>query len=211
MLSKILEMQNRVIKFDTKDQKKPAPFPKGKKESRRPFSKKLKEGSLSALKELLFKQKQEAPMGAAGPFQEIPTFQQIDGKSASLKIDPSTQVMQLYHKMVESLIHTHRNGIQETTLFLDGDAFASSIFHGAKITITEYNTAPKIFNIHFFADPKALSVFEVHAAELVNALRNGDFGFGVNRLDTSILTEDEKHALPPVQRDLEKEEDNNHE
>ncbi|NGX47713.1 MAG: hypothetical protein K1000chlam3_01095 [Chlamydiae bacterium] len=206
MLSKILEIQNHKINVEKKPSRRPSPFPK--EEKRRTLSKKLQEGSLSALKEMLSKQKQEAQMGAAGPFQEIPTMQQVVEAAGSLKIDPSAQVMQLYHKMVDTLLHIHREGIQETTFFLDSDAFSSSIFHGAKITITEYSTAPKIFNIHFFADGKALAIFEAHAHELVNSLQNGKFGFGVHRLDTSLLTEDEKHAIPPVERDLEKEKDN---
>ena len=178
-------------------------FPKEKKR----LSKQLKEGSLNALKELLAKQKQTPALSAAGPFQDTSAMHQLDASSSSsLKIEPSAQVMQLYSELIEALIYTNRDGIQETTFFLEGDAFSSSVFEGSKITITEYSTAPKIFNIEFAADPKALSFFEAHAADLLNALQKGNFGFEVNRLDTTLLTEDEKHAIPPVERDLEKEE-----
>lgn len=187
------------------DLKRPAPFPKERKK----LSKQLQDGSLHALKELLAKQKQNTALSAAGPFQDMLAMQQASTEPTStLKIEPSAQVMQLYSKLVEALIHTNHNGIQETTFFLEGDAFNSSAFQGSKITITEYSTAPKIFNIEFSADPKALSFFEAHAADLLNALQKGNFGFEVNRLDTTLLTEDEKYAIPLVERDLEKEEQN---
>lgn len=201
MLSKILEMQNGQMGIQTKERVRPAPFPK--KEKHAPLSKNLKENSLKALKDILAKQKEQMLMSAAHPFQELPSLEAV-AKETSLKIDASAQVMQLYHKMVETLLHLHREGIDETTFFLDGDAFSSSLFHGAKITITEYSTAPKVFNIHFSADPKALSVFEAHAGELVNALKNGNFGFSIHRLDTSLLTDP---LLPKVEGSLDKEEE----
>lgn len=201
MLSKILEVQSRETEFKLKKDR-PSPFQKNSR--KRPLSKKLQEGSVLALKEMLAKQKQDTQMSAASPFQGLTSLQQAGGSSSSLKIEASAQVMQLYHKMVEKLLHVHREGIQETTFFLEGDAFSSSLFEGAKITITEYSTAPKVFNIQFNADPKALSVFEAHAGGLVNALQKGNFGFTVHRLDCSLLTEDEKHAIPLVERDEEK-------
>ncbi|MDN3505980.1 MAG: hypothetical protein P0S96_01980 [Simkaniaceae bacterium] len=203
MLSKIFEVQSRETEFKFK-KKSPTAFAKTSR--KRPLSKKLQEGSVAALKEMLAKQKQDLQMSAAGPFQKAFALEQTGDAATSLKIDPSVQVMQLYHKLCERLLHIHREGIQETTLFLDGDAFSSSAFEGAKITITEYSTAPKVFNIEFSADPRALSVFEAHAADLVHSLNQGKFGFTVHRLDTTLLTEDEKHALPPVERDLEKDE-----
>jgi hypothetical protein len=203
MLSKILEVQSR--KTETKFQKNP-PSAFKQKSKNRPAMKRIQENSIAALRELLAKQKQESQMSAASPFTSRIDLEALSGGSTSLKIDPSAEVMQLYNKMVERLLHIHREGIRETTLFLDGDAFASSVFSGAQITITEYSTAPKIFNIQFSADPRALAVFEAHAAELVNALDKSHFGFTVHRLDTSLLTEDEKHALPPVERDEEKDE-----
>lgn len=205
MLSKILEIQNRKISMEEKNSKRPAPFPKEK--GKRTLSKRLRENSMAALKDLLSKQKHLSQMSAASPFPQTKFTEIPLGGKEGLKIDPSAQVMQLYHKLADKLLHIHRQGIQETTLFLDGNAFSSSIFEGAKITITEYSTAPKVFNIEFSADNRALAVFEAHAGELVSAFQNGNFGFEINRIDTSLLAEDEKHSLPKVERDLEKEEE----
>lgn len=205
MLSKILEIQNRKISMEEKNSKRPTPFPKEKR--RRTLSKRLRENSMAALKDLLAKQKHLTQMSAATPFQQTSFTEVSPGGKEGLKIDPSSQVMQLYHKLADKLLHIHRQGIAETTLFLDSDAFASSVFEGAKITITEYSTAPKVFNIEFSADSRALAVFEAHAGELISAFQNGNFGFEINRIDTSLLAEDEKHSLPKVERDLEKEEE----
>jgi len=207
MFSRIIDMHPCESK-ERKESKKPKAFPKDKPTKKERLSKKLQDGSMNVLKEMLAQQKTEQTqsMSAAGPFnqrlQQLAT-NEVEGIT---KIEQSAQVTQLFEKLVETLIQIKQDGIEETTFFLDGDAFSASIFQGAQITITEYSTAPKIFNIQFSANPETLAFFEGHAHELVAALREGNFGFGINRLDTSILTEDEKHAIPPVERELEKEE-----
>lgn len=210
MLSKILQFQEEKIKIEkTKNNKVPTPFPK-KEEKKEPLSKQTEKNSLKTFYDLLTKQKEDAPYSAIGPFDPTSIKQTpLIEKDAmhTTTIQPSVQVMQVYHKIVEALPYIHQEGMQETTLFLEGDSFASSIFQGAKITLTEYSTAPKIFNIHFFANNNALQVFEAHAAELAGALQNGNFGFQVHRIDSSPLTEDERHAFSPIQRDLDKEKD----
>jgi len=175
------------------------------------LSKELQKGSLKALKKLLASAKEECDtshsISATGPFSKMSMAQVAAQKAAIDKIDPSAQVMQLYNKLIDKLIYIAKEGIQKTTFYLDTTAFDSSILRGAQITITEYSTAPKIFNIRFSADPKAVAFFELHAAELQNALNNGGYRFDINRIDTSLLAEDEKHVLKPVKRDPEEEHD----
>ncbi|MBS0629842.1 MAG: hypothetical protein JSS30_06425 [Verrucomicrobia bacterium] len=114
-----------------------------------------------------------------------------------IKIDPSTQVGALYDKLLQMIVITHSEGVQETTFFLDGDAF--NVFQGARITITEYSTAPKVFNIEFSADARAVSLFQSHAAEMLIALQKQDLGFTVNRIDTSL--EVENYLIKKVERE----------
>jgi len=120
------------------------------------------------------------------------------------KLDPSAQVMQLFDKMVDSLIFIDSQGIQETSFFLDGDPFTASVFSGSQITLTEYSSAPKVFNIQFAGNSAALSLFEAHAASLATALQDGNFNFSVHRIDTKIL-EPEKSLTPQVESSLDKE------
>jgi len=211
MFSSPIEIQPSNIRTPKMKEARQKPAPYSNRKNKKKIAKELEEGALNALKDLLAKQKQKIDilhtLSAAGPFSDL---QLSTGEQSHCRIqalDPSAQVMQLFEKLASTLLILHRDGIQETTLFLDGDPFASSIFQGAKITITEYNTAPKVFNVQFFADPKALALFETHAASLLAAFQNGNFGFQINRIDTSLLTEDEAYAFPKVERDLEKEEE----
>ncbi len=115
----------------------------------------------------------------------------------NISIDPSSQVGALYDKLLGAIIVTHTEGVQETTFFLDGDAF--NTFQGARITITEYSTAPKVFNIEFSSHSKAVALFESHAAELMIALQKQDLGFSVYRIDTCLETEN--YLVKKVERE----------
>jgi|GEM_PF-1875590 len=192
-----------------REQRKAPPLQK--KGKKKPISKKVENRSLEALKELLAKQKRmldaEQNLSAA-PFSERPNSAAILG-AASLKIDkldPSAQVHQLFAKLVDSLTHLDQNGIKATTLVLGSDAFGSSIFSGSEITITEYSTAPKMFNIQLCGNPSALAFFQDHAASLASAFESGKFSFGVHRIDTELLAKDKQPLIEKVESDQEKEE-----
>jgi len=158
--------------------RKPAQFPKTKPK----LPEELQSGSLEVIKQFI-------------ATNHIPTFE------VDVSIDPSSEVGALYDKILQVIIVSHAEGIQETTFFLEGDAFNTSVFQGAKITITEYSTAPKVFNIEFSANSTALNLFESHAAELMIALQKQDLGFSVNRIDSTILSEDERLAIKKVERE----------
>lgn len=207
MLSKPIELAALEVKRSEKmkEQRKPKPFKRMDKK----LPDELHERASQALKKLLAEQKAQNDnihaISAAGPFGEIYAQLGVE-KAEAITLDPSAQVSQLYSHLVDKLVYSHENGINETTFFLDDDAFASSILKGAKITLTEYSTAPKIFNIQFAADPAALAYFQPHAAEMQRTLNNSRFDFTINRIDAMLLSEDERYATAPVTRD--REEDN---
>lgn len=178
---------------------------------RKRFPRGLRKNSLQLLKKLLFNTKKEMDathsMSAAGPFSNIASSQCVAEKSDSTKLDPSSQVTQLYHKLLDKLIFSAKEGIEKTTFTLNSAAFRSSVFRGATVSIIEYSTAPKIFNIQFTADPKAAAFFEQHAAQLQNALNNGGHNFDVERIDISLTTEDEKYAVESILHDPEEDQD----
>ena len=149
--------------------------PYKKKEAKSPLPKPIEENALCAVKDLLAQQKQEL-------LTESHSF-----KIDALALKPSAQVMQVFDKLIQSLTYVDQNGIQETTFFLDDHL--GSLFEGAKVTITEYSTAPKTFNIAFEVDPRALTLLESHAADLVHAVQKGRFGFTIHRIDTRLTTE----------------------
>lgn len=206
MLSKLLDLQNQKVEAELKktNSKKPATaFTMDRKQTKQ-LPNDLKDDALETFKEVLCKVKEKSPDTLdTAPLPLPPELNPspITNSDTALKIEPSVQLTQIYHKMVETLLFIHQEGIQETTFFLDGEAFSSSLFEGARITITEYSTAPKVFNIEFSAGQLALNVFEGHAAELVSAFQNGHFGFEVHRIDTSLLSENDKYALRKVERE----------
>lgn len=183
MLSQPIELDKVKFKENQRQEnKRPATYSKGQKKA--PISEEVHEGSLEVIKQLIANNQSPA-LGAVS------------------KIEASSQVGALYEKMLQSIVMVHAKGDQETTFFLDGDAFNTSVFHGAKITITEYSTAPKVFNIEFSSHSKAVALFESHAAELMIALQKQDLGFSVYRIDTSLMAEDERYALKKVEREDE--------
>jgi hypothetical protein len=209
MFSRMIDLSSLSVDEQKKQKKSegkaPAPFSKDKPKKGLKVSKEMHDSTLEAFKHLLAEQKNDRAISFANTLAPLATSA-VEVSAPSLEIDPSAQVSQLFEKLVDRLMVQHDKGIQETSFCLDGEAFESSVFSGAKVTITEYSTAPKVFNIDFSADPKALQLFELHAAEMINALNKGYFGFEVHRIDTTLLTEDEKHALPPVESATEKEE-----
>ena len=156
----------------------------------RPFEQKkvrrdepMQEELLSALKELLSRQKDvELPAPLPAPALQTP-LQSISANTWQ----PSMQVMQLFEEMTSSLSYVNEKGIQMTTITLDGEHFASSIFRNCTLTLTEYSTAPKIFNVQFAVTPEALAFFAPHAQQLQHALKHGEWDFRVERLDVALL------------------------
>lgn len=143
---------------------------------------------VDSLKELLARQKSmELPLPVAPTPQAAPSI-----PTTSVSWQPSTQVIQLFEKMIDQLSYMHENGIQTTTVTLGSSEFSSSIFKGCTLTITEYSTAPKIFNIQFALSPQAASYFAPHAQQLQNALKQGQWDFRVERMDIEMLDSRQK-------------------
>jgi hypothetical protein len=146
----------------------------------------LHEDLTEAVKHLLSEQKNVHPVLPPPP--PLPSSSLPLSPTASWQ--PSSQIIQLFEKMTNLLTHVHTNGIQTTSIVLDGEAFASSVFAGAEITIVEYSTAPKVFNIRLAATPEALAFFAPHAQQLQTALKEGKWDFSIERLDTDLLERD---------------------
>lgn len=105
----------------------------------------------------------------------------------------SYQISQLFDRMAGIMMVMELSGVTTTELTLSGEEFVSSIFYGARITITEYSTAPKAFNVQLSANPEAIALFQGNMPNLLAAFENGNYAFRINRLDTSVL--DEKRPL----------------
>jgi hypothetical protein len=77
----------------------------------------------------------------------------------------------------------------ETTLFLDNP---SSIFCGSRITIREFSTAPKVFNIEIASNAQTIATLDAARSDLLAAFQNGKFNFSVHRFDTEVQRSEER-------------------
>lgn len=92
----------------------------------------------------------------------------------------------LFEQMTATMIILSFSHETETTFFLDSPKFATSALFGTRITIKEFSTAPKAFNIEIASNPQALQIFEVQKSALLAAFAQEHFTFSVNRLDTQL-------------------------
>lgn len=123
------------------------------------------------------------------PLMSLPSPQLQDkGFSALLSISSvksapalSSDVAQLFEKMAASMLVLYASGDTETTLFVES---RDSLFCGTRITIKEFSTAPKIFNVHISSTPSSLHLINAHKAALLTSFEQGKFPFSVHRLET---------------------------
>jgi hypothetical protein len=76
---------------------------------------------------------------------------------------------------------------QETTFVLETD----SLFSGTSVTIKEFQTAPKVFNIELTTTSStALSLIESHLQQLQGLFKYHEksFGFSVHRINSGLQT-----------------------
>lgn len=102
----------------------------------------------------------------------------------------SYQISQLFDRMVGTMTVMELSGVTTTELTLSGKEFASSIFYGARITITEHSTAPKAFNVQLSASPEAVALFQKNMPNLLATFESSHYAFRIHRLDTSLLDEE---------------------
>lgn len=91
-----------------------------------------------------------------------------------------TEVEEVFEKMVSSMQMLVKNGDTKTTFFLNS---SHPVFSDTEITIYEFRTAPKEFNIQLKGSPEAVGVFEKHLPELINAFNAESRPFVIKRLD----------------------------
>lgn len=98
----------------------------------------------------------------------------------------SYQISQLFDRMAGVMTVMELSGTTETELTLSGEEFASSVFYGARITITEYSTAPKAFNVQLSANPEAVALFQGNMPNLLANFASGNYAFRIHRLETNV-------------------------
>jgi hypothetical protein len=166
------------------------PAPAEKKESRQTGS------AATAFSPVKLKEKEspfcDAPCVAPFLLQNGGTI--VSAASANAPV-LSPEIEAVFEKMASSMIIMTSSHEVETTFFLDNPQFASSVLFGTKITIREFSTAPKAFNIEIASNPNALSVIDASKIDLMSAFEKANFNFTVHRFDTAIQQSEDRPVL----------------
>lgn len=117
------------------------------------------------------------------------------------KADFAPEILSLIEKIGSEMIVMSSDGITRTTLILPSSDTVNSFFSGMEITIEEYSSAPKIFNIKISASAEASNIIRANTHEILKLFHETKFNFSVNRLDTQISSN--KHLYEPDDGDTQ--------
>jgi hypothetical protein len=98
-------------------------------------------------------------------------------------ISASVAVDALFESMASQMVIMTSSHEQKTTIVLDADRFGLSPLAGAEITITEFSTAPKIFNVEIIGNPSAVVLIQKSQEALLQRIAKGNFSFSIHRFE----------------------------
>ncbi len=168
---------------ESSNHRSPTSFRSQKKSLEKKISLQLESAALIALQNALEEEKlllEGANLPPVAPLQGVmagSTFSISTIRNAAI----SPEMLEIFEKGVNCMAHLTISGISETTFFLDTPQFA-----GAKVVITEFNTAPKAFNITLVGAPNMVALFNTHASDLLTAFQKSPFNFTIHRIDSDI-------------------------
>ncbi|HSX11998.1 MAG TPA: hypothetical protein VLF61_00715 [Rhabdochlamydiaceae bacterium] len=184
-----MALNSEIHKMHNKERLKAKPkaaFPKPcmEKKEKKPFPSSEIQEAIQNLLQNSLKDQKEGQSSAVAPI--LPFHLQPSIEALPSHAPVAIQIAELFKEMVGCISHCMDSGINQTTMTLDSPEFSKSLFYGTKITITEYSTAPKIYNIELSASPEAVQVFQMSASELTAAFQRGNFNFEVYRIEAHI-------------------------
>ncbi len=132
----------------------------------------------------------DARMAAMPANIPLPFFSSFSNTPSTTQSSLFPQIQALFEKMASTMIVMETSGETETTLFLDSPQFSSSVLFGTKITIREFSTAPKAFNVEIVASPLAINTIDPCKNDLLAAFQKSHFNFSIHRFETHLHTDD---------------------
>jgi hypothetical protein len=190
----------------------------------KPFSKKV-ENAPEILKKLLLLCKkriatdlQEAKNGKKLRTEEDPIFTAVEplspflrhetysqGCTAATPVSSITQeTLKIFDTMCSEMTIMHTEACTKTTITLRSLTLRNSPLYGSKITIEEFTTAPKLFNVTIQTKAPVMEAVQAQMAGFMNFIRNKELAFGINRLDTVLLSEEDSlHKEKEEKNDLD--------
>jgi hypothetical protein len=127
-----------------------------------------------------------SPFSLVSPSIGAETHSQPSIEAVSPLNRSSLEMEALFEKMASTMIVMTSTEESETTLYLDSPKFSSSAFFGTRITVKEFSTAPKIFNIEIASHQAALNLLATHKDALLAAFESHKLPFAIHRLDTEL-------------------------
>ena len=158
------------------------------------------------------KSKEEATLTTL-PIETVPFFMTSSllstGSISDLHTNLSAEVLTLFDKLCGEMIVMTSENSSKTTLFLNSQEFTSSPLFGAEVTIEEFSTAPKVFNVSISANSQATQLIQANLSGFWEIFQERKFSFSINRIDTEILSKptfsrrshEEKNDLDQEQED----------
>ena len=98
------------------------------------------------------------------------------------------EIVELLQNLGGDLMMMNDAGSIKTTLYCTDRFPESSLFQDMEITIEEFTSAPKVFNITLKASPQAIELSSIHLEAFMKLFQERKFGFSINRIDTEIST-----------------------
>lgn len=106
--------------------------------------------------------------------------------SSHCSSSPGMEIAEIFEKMASTMLILSSSKETDTTLFLEGPKFTASVFFGTRITIKEFSSAPKAFNVEIVSHPAAINLLAEHKGALLSAFESGRFPFTIHRLETHL-------------------------
>lgn len=101
----------------------------------------------------------------------------------------SDACLQIIDKLCSEMIVMDAESCVTTTFVLETEAFQNSPFYKATVTIEEYSTAPKVFNVSITAQESAINLLESQMAGFFELLETRNFSFAIHKIDTYLSTD----------------------
>ncbi|MES2199662.1 MAG: hypothetical protein V4489_05805 [Chlamydiota bacterium] len=99
------------------------------------------------------------------------------------------ECLKIIDKLCSEMLVMDAESCITTTFILETDAFINSPFFGAKVTIEEYCTAPKVFNVSITAQESAITLLESQMTGFFQLLETRNFSFSIHKIDTHLSTD----------------------
>jgi hypothetical protein len=141
------------------------------------------------------------------PLMNFSFAQPLLATSSHSKISP--EILSFFDRLCGEMIVMASEQSNRTTLVLNSDEFLSSPLYGAEITIEEFSTAPKIFNVSISAEAQAIELVQSQLSGFWEIFQERKFSFSINRVDTELLSKpvfsrrsgEDKNDLDQEQKD----------